>query len=167
MADVKLSYPASSAITLSLASLASSASWLAGRESTLVDNTTNKYLDYKLAGKITVGTTPTINTEIRVYVLSMLNDASWPGGFTGVDSARTASSAGSIGSAWQLARVLAVDATTSDLAYNFDVGSVAQLYGGVCPRKFLVFVSHNTVAALHATAGNHVLDISPVFQTVT
>jgi hypothetical protein len=34
------------------------------------------------------------------------------------------------------------------------------------PKKFVVFVTHNCVAALHATAGNHVISVMPVTQTI-
>jgi hypothetical protein len=50
-----------------------------------------------------------------------------------------------------------VDATTTDRVYPFHCGSVASLFGGACPRKFVVFVTHNTGAALNATGGNHVV----------
>jgi hypothetical protein len=42
---------------------------------------------------------------------------------------------------------------------------VALLFGGVVPRKFVVFVTHNTGVALNATAGNHVIAITPVYAT--
>ena len=66
MSDIKLQYVASSAVTISLASLATDANLLAGRESTAIDTSTNEYLDYLLAGQITQGTTPTTGKEIRV-----------------------------------------------------------------------------------------------------
>lgn len=160
-----INYVASSAVTITLASLASSAAWLAGRESTAIDNSNNKYLDYLLAGKITVGTTPTANTEIRVYVVGMLENATWPDVFDGTDSAETVTSVG-VGSGFlKLAAVMLVDATTSNIPYFFGPVSVASLFGGVLPRKFVVFVAHSTVAALHATGGNHVISITPVDTT--
>lgn len=165
MADIKTEYATSSALTISLASLATSSTWVAGRESTLVDNTTNKYLDYLLAGKIRVGTTPTINTEIRVYVVALLNDSTWPDSFTGSDAAKTITSAGVRDGFAKLAAVLTVDATTSDRDYPFGPVSVAALFGGAMPKKFLVWVAHNTGVNLNSTGGNHVLDVTPVYQT--
>lgn len=44
--DTKLAYGSSSNLTITLASLATDSSLLTGRESTEVDNTTNKYIDY-------------------------------------------------------------------------------------------------------------------------
>lgn len=166
MADIKIEYAASSAVTISPASLATSSTWLAGRESTLIDNTSNKYLDYLLAGKITVGTTPTINTEIRIYVVAILNDTpTWPDGFTGSDAAKTITSVGVRDGFAKLAAVMAVDATTSNREYPFGPVSVASLFGGVVPKKFLVFVAHNTGVNLNSTGSNHVIDVTPVYQT--
>lgn len=160
-----MSYVASSAVTITLGGLATSSTWLAGRESTAVDNSSNKYLDYLLAGKIKVGTTPTASTEIRVYVVGMLEDSTWPDVFDGTDSAETVTSAG-VGSGFlKLAAVMLVDATTSDRDYFFGPVSVASLFGGVCPRKFVVFVTHNTAVNLHATDGNHVLSVTPITTT--
>jgi hypothetical protein len=166
MASQKIEYAASSALTITLGGLASSAAWLAGRESTAVDNTSNKYLDYLLAGKIRVGTTPTINTEIRVYVVALMEDATYPDVFDGTDSAETRTSAGATDAAVRLAAIMAVDATTSDRDYYFGPVSVAALFGGSCPKKFSVFVAHNCTAALHATDGNHALHVTPVYSTV-
>lgn len=166
MASNKIEYGSSAAVTISLSSLASSATWVAGRESTLVDNTTNKYLDYLLAGLITVGTTPTINTEIRVSVVGMMDDTLWPDVFDGTDSAETITSAGVGASILKRAATLTVDATTSDRGYPFGPISIAQLFGGVVPKKFVVFVSHNTGVNLNATGGNHTLFVTPVYQSV-
>jgi hypothetical protein len=160
-----INYVASSAVTITLGGLATSSTWLAGRESTAIDNSSVKYLDYHLAGKIQVGTTPTVNTEIRVYVVGMRDDTNWPDVFDGTDSAETVTAAG-VGSGFlKLAAVMLVDATTSNRDYFFGPVSVASLFGGVCPRKFVVFVAHNCVAALNATDGNHVLNVTPITTT--
>ena len=66
MATATVSYSSNTAITMDLANLASSSTFLAGRESTQIDNTTNKYMDALVSGQISVGTTPTANTQIVV-----------------------------------------------------------------------------------------------------
>lgn len=166
MASNKIEYAASSALTISPASLATSATWVAGVESDAVDNTTNKYLDYLLAGKITVGTTPTVNTEIRVYVVALLDDSTWPDVFDGTGSAETVTSEGVRDGFAKLAAVMRVDATTSDRGYPFGPVSVASLFGGAMPKKFVVFVVHNTGVNLNSTGGNHFVNITPVYATV-
>ena len=166
MSDLKIAYAASSAVTISPASLASSATFVAGRESTLVDNTTNLYLDYLLAGKITTGTSPTTGKEIRIYVVALMDDSTWPDVFDGTDSAETVTSTDILNSVCKLAATISTDAT-SDRGYPFGPVSVASLFGGVCPKKFVVFVAHSTAVNLNATAGNHTIYVTPAYFTVT
>ena len=165
MAVIKNVYTASSAVTITLASLASDANLLAGRESTAIDNSSNLFLDYLLAGQITTGTTPTTAKEIRVYVVGIANDTTYPDVFDGTDSAETVTTANIRDSACKLAAVMATTATSNEVNW-FGPISVASLFGGVVPLKFVVFVVHNTAVALNATGGNHVISITPVHESV-
>jgi len=153
---IKPLYAASATITITLASLASSSSFVAGREATAIVNTSNLYDDALLSGKIRVGTTPTINTQILIYVFAALDDApTYPDVFDGTDSDETLTSAGVGRGFLKLAAVLDVDATTSDRDYPFGPVSVAQLFGGHLPTRWSVFVTHNTGVNLNSTGGNH------------
>jgi hypothetical protein len=76
--SIKTEYGTSTALTNTVASLASSSTWLAGYQSDVVDNTTNKYLDYTIEGKYTVGTSPTASTEIRIYIVASFDGSTWP-----------------------------------------------------------------------------------------
>ena len=164
-ADIKVAYGASAAYACDLSSLASSATYVAGRESTAISNTTNLYLDYLVAGFITVGTTPTTLTSIRVYAYGSQNDTPfYPDVLDGTDSAETISNAEMLVMLPLLAEIPIV-ATTSDIDYAFSPRSLASYFGGVLPKNHGLFVSHNTVAALHATAGNHVLSYTGVYAT--
>jgi hypothetical protein len=146
------------AITCGVASLASSASFVAGRESNEIDNTTNKFIDALVSGNITVGTTPTANTQINIYVWG--SDVSLAttviDTLDGADSAETITNTGVLASALAIGAVIPVYATTSDVGYPIKPFSVANLFGKM-PRFWGLFVSHNTGAALNSTAGNHVL----------
>src|SRR4249920_2205431 len=108
-------------ITCSPASLASSATFIAGRQSTEVDNSTNKYIDARIAGKITVGTTPTTATLIRIYGVTRLdNTPTYPDAFGATDVARNILSVG-VGVGYLMGPFsLSVDSTTSDRPYPFD-----------------------------------------------
>lgn len=147
------------AITITLAGLGTSSSNVIGRESTVVDNTTNKFVDVLVSGQITVGTTPTINTPIVVYVYAPLKVAAsvstYPiataAALTGVDAAATFEADQRNG--LKFAAAMNVIAT-SDRAYSFSF-SVAALFGGVMPLKWGIWVSNGTGVALNATAGNH------------
>lgn len=166
MADVKMVYAPSSALTITLASLATDTNLLTGRESNLVDNSANLYLDYLLAGKITTGTSPTTAKEIRIYVVGLMEDSTYPDVFDGTDSAETVSGVGTRDSACKLAAVIPT-INTSDLTYYFGPISVAAIFGGVCPKKFVVFVTHNTGVNFNSTAGNHAIHVTPVYNTVS
>lgn len=167
MASYKIEYGSSSAVTITLASLANSSgsALLAGQESTAIDNTSNKYLDYLLAGKITTGTSPTDATRIQVFCVAMQDDSTWPDVFDGTDSAEAITNAGIKNSICKFAADITIT-TTSNQAYPFGPVSVAQMFGGSMPKKFVVFVTHSTGVALNSTAGNHAIYITPVYATV-
>jgi hypothetical protein len=156
MATVTNNYAAAATITCGVESTASSSTFAAGRESSVIDNTTNKYVDALLSGKIRVGTTPTTNTQILIYVFAPLDETpTYPDVMDGTDSAETLTSVGVGQGFLKLAAVLNVDSATSDRDYAFGPVSVAQLFGGILPPKWAVFVTHNTGVNLNATAGNH------------
>jgi len=168
MATVSSSYRASSDLTISLASVASSSTWVVGRESSLYDNSSNLDIDARLAGKITVGTTPMTNTQIIIWVAAEQKDGTWPGPLDGTDSSEDWSTGGAEmrDASCRIAAVINVVSTTSDLAYPFECGSIAALFGGFMPKKFVVFVAHNTGVNLNSTAGNHVISVMGRTETV-
>lgn len=166
MANVKLNYPAASDVTITLASLSSSTDLLTGAESTAVDNSTNLYLDYLISGKITTGTSPTTAKVIQVWVVGSWDGTNWPDVFDGISSGPTISSANQKNAICKYIIELPTDAT-SNKVYYFGPSSVAAAFGGMLPPKFVVFVTHSTVAALNSTAGNHQIRIQPVYETIT
>jgi hypothetical protein len=166
MADVKTAYGSSSALTITLASLASSSGLTAGRASTAIDNTTNKYLDYIASGKVTTGTSPTAARSILVYVYGSMNDTpDYPDGITGSDAAKTMTSADIRNSGLVLAAAITTD-STSNRTYPIRPFSVASCFGGKLPKFWGLFVVHDTGVALHATGSNHAFYSTPVYETV-
>lgn len=165
MSSKKIAYATATAITNAIESLATSSTFLGGYESTPVDNSSNLYLDYELAGKITVGTTPTLNTEIRIYIVPVYDGSTYPDVFDGTTSAETVTSAGVRDGFAVLAKVLNVDATTSDRAYHFFIGSIAALFGGIVPAKWAIFTAHNTGVNLNSTGGNHTFYQRGIYST--
>ena len=156
MATQTINYAADAQLTITLASLATSPMFVIGAESSVVDNTTNKYVDALLSGKITVGTTITINTQILVYIFTPINDTpTYPDVMNGTASTVTLTSAGVGRGFLHLIATLDVDSTTNDRTYPFGQRSVAQLFGGVLPPRWSVFVTHNTGNNLNATGSNH------------
>lgn len=135
--------------TCTVASLATSAVGV-GRQSTLISNASAKVYGAKVFVKITVGTTPTINTSIFVYLIGA-DDATTPTVST--------DAAGASDAAWtavnaRLLGVISVPATTSDTAYYgvFDTGALGPL-----PAAWGIGISHNTAVNLNSTGGNHLL----------
>jgi hypothetical protein len=167
MATIKIAYAASATITMSLASIATSSTFVAGAESTVIDNTSNLYVDAIVGGKITVGTTPTANTQIQISVFTPIDSTpTYPDVMDGTDSVETLTSVGVGQGFLKLAAVLNVDAVTSNIAYPFSF-SVAQLFGGAMPSRWGLYVAHNTGVNLNATGGNHVLKYEGVTYTVS
>lgn len=166
MADRKIAYGSSAALTITLASLATSATRVAGRESAAVDNTSNKYLDYLVGGKVTTGTSPTDAKQIDVWVYASFEDTpTYPDVFDGTDSDETATSAGVLAGALVLAASVSTN-NTSNRTYWVSPFSIAAQFGNRMPKFFGIFVTHDTGVNLNSTGGNHAFWATPVYETV-
>lgn len=140
-------------LTITMASLASDANLLAGRESTAVDNTGDLFQDAKLAGKFTTGTSPTAGT-VEVWGYGEWTAAStYPDVLDGTDSNETITSADIKNEVMRLLISMVTD-TTSNREYPYEVGSLAMAFGFM-PTRWGIFLAHDTVAAANSTAGNH------------
>lgn len=167
MATVNISYAASATITIAPENVASSADWTAGVESTVIDNSTNKYVDALVSGKWTAGTTPTANTTVCVYAYAQQDDTpTYQDVFDGTSSAETITSAGVLTGVVRLLGTLNVSTNTSDRAYYLAPTSVAQAFGGVLPQRWGLFISHNSGVNSNSTAGNHVWKYQGITYTV-
>lgn len=165
MATVTPSYATKTALTITLASLASDTAQTAGQESTQEVNTTNKYSTALLEGFITVGTTPTTGKNIFIYVWGANETLATTAKdvLDGTDSAETITTAGVRDGFLKLAATLYVDSATSNRRYDFGNIDVANALGlSVLPPFWGVFVTHNTGVALNSTAGNHAISYSGV-----
>lgn len=157
MASIKFAYAASADLTVTnLNGLAASSTHVTGWESAEVDNTTNLYLDYLISGKFTAESAGLSAGEIRVWIVPRLDDSTYPGGFDGTEGTETTplddangTMAGAV-----LGKVIQTDTTASQVYYCAPF-SVASLFGGVCPAKFVVFVTQSTGTTLETT-GNQV-----------
>lgn len=153
MTTQKIAYAASVAVfgSTDLDSLASSSTWLAGWESAVIDNTTNLYVDALLAGRFKANNTAPTAGQIQVWVGAILNDTpTYPDVLDGTSSAETITSADIRNSIMKLAAVIVTD-TTANRVYEFSPVSVAQLFGGIMPNKWFVFVTHSMVQTLNVT----------------
>lgn len=169
-ADIKIAYTASAAITITLASLAASATLLAGRESTAVDNgASNKLLDDLLAGFFKTAASNQQVGSINVAVVGNIDDTpTWPDVFDGTDSTETVSQQSIYDQCCKLAAQITTVASAS-ITYWFGPTAIAPLFGGPMPDQYVVFVSQSaetSTNAWSATEGDHGVKRTGVYCTV-
>ena len=158
-------------LTVTVASMATDANLLIGRQSSEVDDTTVRALDYLCSGRITTGTNPT-GGSIEVWVIAAFDSTgtAYPDVFTnGGDAARTWTNAAIKSGAARLVYSASPVTSTagSDKGYSWSGFSIAGAFGGTLPPRFVFFVTHSTGVNLNATAANHFIRVQPVYQTVS
>ena len=147
-------------MTCTLASLASDANLLIGRETTARDQKdVDDCIDALLGGTITTGTSPTAAKQIEVWLYGSYDDTNFSASATGADAGLTVTAESK-----SLMRLLTIIPThaTSNTGYKWGPFSVAQAFGGIIPVQWGAFIVHNTGVALHATGGNHEIEYFPV-----
>ena len=158
MAVVDLNpYGPDTAITMDCANLASSATFEAGRSGVQIDNTTDLYLDAHVHGRLSVGTTPTADTQIRIYCWGALVSLATRAIDTivGTDAAITLTNGGVLKSALSLADSITNEDVTSDVEYPVRIISVCRALGlKHLPPFWGLYIAHNTGVALRNTAVN-------------
>lgn len=142
--EIKELFSSSAALTITIASLATSTVGV-GRQSTIVDNTTTRYQKILLYCLCTTGTTPTANRTIRYY---LIRDDSNSGTAYRSDNAGASDAAFTVKMAQPIGS-LYVDVATSNLGYYGDF--VIENPG----PKWGVAIVHDTAVNLNSTAGNH------------
>lgn len=147
MATTNIAYASAGTITITQTSLAN-ASW---RQSTVVDNTTNLYVDALVGGSIQVGTSPTSGEWIGIYAYGTYDGTNYTAGCSGSDAAYTADGEEGL---LKLLTVITVDAT-SDQDYVWGPVSVAAAFGGVMPSKWGIVVRNETDVTTNATGTNN------------
>ena len=164
MASVKLSYGASADQTVTaLAGLAACATWVAGGESGAIDNTSNLYLDYRVTAKITVESTGLSAGEIRLYLVAPLDDTTWPDAFDGTEGTETVTDTEIRDAICRLGAITATD-TTASRVYYLECPSVAAVFNGNLPKKFVIFITQSTGTTLETTGQQ--VTIVGAFSTV-
>ena len=145
-------YGSSAALTVTaLNSLASDTNLVEGWSSAVIDNSSNLSDSETISYVIKTGTSPTVSTNVYVYIWSILDDTpTYPDTIDGTQGAKTLTSANVRDSgAFKLGAVITVDATSNRLYYG--AVNVAALFGGHMPKKYGVFIVQNTAAALNAS----------------
>lgn len=159
-ADVKEAMGTSTSITMTLASLASSAT--AAREGTAVDNSSNLYLDafWYLAFKLQTGS-PANDKAIYQYVYGSEDGTNYTDNATGSDAAVT------LRVPSNLPLVGTIQAPDSGaLTYKGHPVAVASAFDGILPRKWGPVVRNYTGVTGSATEGDHTKTYSGLYATV-
>jgi hypothetical protein len=168
MAEAKTTYSANTAITFDLSSLGTSSTFLAGRESTQIDNTSTLYIDALVNVKGITGhasTAPTIGQMIQIYAWGADTSLATTAidVLDGTDSAETLSQAHVL-NGLRFAAAASVTVATAALVYNVAPFSIAQLFG-VMPKFWGLFVAHNHTGALGAS-NNSLFSFNGITYTV-
>lgn len=166
MATFKTSYGTTNqAITITLNSLASSAT--AGRQSTVIDNRTNLYLDALVQGKfqIATGGSAANDKALYIYVFGTADDTNFAAerSVAGTQATIGASDAAFspadptvAGTPLILAKVLAIPVAPTGTAgvYAISPFSVAACFGGVMPAQWGVVVRNYSGQALDSSGNS-------------
>jgi hypothetical protein len=138
-------------------SLASSTTTGAAECAAITVSTTNNVTDYMLRVKVTVGAiTPSASTNVILYLVGSDDGINWAGGaattevFDGTDKAITLSATSN-----NMRFAGTINCPTASIAYNSEPISVASIFGGILPKKFVVVIQNQTGQAL-ASSGNAV-----------
>ena len=165
--DVSLKWGTAGTLTHGIASLATSSTRLVGWETGELDITALGPVEDVLFNiDITTGTSPTAARQIEVWAIAQNAAGTWPGVFDGTSSAETFASAELKNALCRIPLAIFGTNATSDVSYEATGVSLAQCFGGVLPKKIVVFVTHDTGVNLNSTAGNHVIGYIPVYRNV-
>ena len=149
-----INYSANTAITFDISSLATSTTFLVGRESTQIDNTTTRFDDVLLNIKGITGhatTAPVVGQMIQI--------SAWGADTSlvttpidvldGLDSAETLSH-DAVRQSLAIIASPTVTVATAALVYPVRPISLAQFFGGNIPKFWGLFLAHNHAGALAA-----------------
>lgn len=157
MADIKIAYGAATAFTMTLNSLASAAA----RQSTAVDNSSNKYLDALVEVTIAFpNSAPGSLSTLYVYAYASLDGTNYAEGATGTDGAYTFAATTALRS---IGAIPAIQNTTSGVRYG--PFAVAPAFGGILPAKWGIIVNNN--GGQNLSASNNAAQYREIYSTVT
>lgn len=154
MSTAAISYGTSTALTASLASLASDTNLLVGRTTNAIDNTSTLAVDYSVYFRVTTGTTPTTLRVIEIWAAGSEDGTNYAGDNGGTDAGKTHTA--ETKACMTLIASIGTNGS-SDIGYRIVVPSLAAALGGAIPRKVSFFIVHNTGVNLNATGGNQVV----------
>lgn len=150
MANIKQEYATSQTPAITLASLGAAA----GRGSTAIDNSTNKYLAADIRVKVKTTSVVANPKIIRVYLIRSEDGATFDDGFGGIDAVYTPKNAILLGA-------ITADVDNTTFQKTFDT----QELGITLPKKWAIGIYNDTGVALSATAGDHEVKVTEKYLT--
>lgn len=156
----KPAYGATTAVPITLASLAASVSLLAGRQSDAIDVAGLGAEDVPISVKVTTGASAT-GGPVEVWAFGSDDGTAWPTGLGAADAAVTLADAEFKNASMKLVHVFTASASGSQ---NLELSWAAlrPLFGNALPRKVCLFVTQATGDALSATPADHAASYTPV-----
>lgn len=158
MADTKIEFATSTAITITLNSLASAVG--SARESLYVDNGTNKYLDalVYVACELVTGT-PASDKVSNVYAYGSEDGTNYTDNATGADTTLTMRSPTNL----RLIGVIAMP-DSGGLQYKGGPFGIAHAFGGNLPRRWGIVVENRTSLAFESSGCS--ASFTGIYETV-
>lgn len=158
-------YRASSAYTITLASLATSSGLTVGRCSTSNSNATNKDEILAVSGQVTCGTTTTAGV-MELWAFAQRADSTWPdlftAAYTGSDGGFTIRSRDILRAGAVLVGSATVAASLTSVPFTFAARDLSELFG-FPPKEHALFFVHSSGVNLNSTAGNHSIDLMSAY----
>ncbi len=130
----------------------------------MIDNSSNKFLDALVAGKVKPQNSGSISAPSGTFVwcyATVDGGTTYPDAVTGSDAAITMISPN------QLRLLGFINTPAINVQYKGGPWSVASCFGGRLPEKWGIVVQNACGTAYSATAGDHVFQYQGVYQTVT
>ena len=151
-----IGYAASTTFAITLASLAADSA----RESTAIDNSSNKYDDYMLQLSLGILTATSADEKaIYIWFYGSADGTNFTEPATGADAAIT------IGTNHNLLGPFTVAVNTGNLQYDVCIPSVATFFGGIIPKKWGIVIDNQANGALNGTEANFLKWLTPIFVT--
>ena len=161
MATITPLYGAVSTLPFSTWALPHSSTLDFGRQSAVADNrsTADDAVDAMVGGIITTSSSASTNRQIEVWSFG-----SWNNGSTySLQAASSVDASANVSSMKTLMKLVTIiPAMQGSSTYNWGPFSVAQVYGGLMPTQWGIFVTHNTGVSTSLTSTGHNLSYIPV-----
>lgn len=147
MAEAKIKYSIAKSVAITLAALTDGSF----RQSLVVDNSSDLFIDAHLGGSIQVGSAPIAGNLIKIYAYGTYDGTNYTAGCSGADAGYTADGEEDL---LRLVATIEIDGTANQY-YVFGPISIADAFGGKLPQKWGIVVENNSGSALNATGTNN------------